>query len=98
MRKLVLGLAALLFTVFTVFTVSAPAAAAPGDPLPGCVATTVTGSPVRTVTIQNNCTQTRRVQIIKHTDAADPCVSVPARTVRTVVLTPPAYVVSFVQC
>lgn len=75
-----------------------PAMAAPGDPVPSCVLTSVTTTASSTtVTVRNACTSPQRV-LVRIDDVTSGCTTMPVGAVRRWTVTPPATSVRIVQC
>jgi len=75
-----------------------PAMAAPGDPVPSCVLTSVTSTGTSTtVTVRNGCTSPQRV-LVRIDNVTSGCTTMPVGAVRRFTVTPPATSVRVLQC
>jgi hypothetical protein len=75
-----------------------PAAAAPGDPVPSCVLTSVTNTAATTtVLVRNGCASPQRV-LVRIDNVTSGCTILPVGAVRRWTVTPPATSVRIVQC
>ncbi len=78
-----------------VLGLAAPAAAAPGDPAPTCVSTSVTGN---SVTIRNNCTTTQRLTVTINGTIRTACTTYAVGAIRSISSAQPITSVRVTQC